>query len=205
MRIVYVHGLDSSANSVKGQLLESYCLQYYPEITVFRPDLNLSPNKVFQLLCDLVEQPQQTALIGSSLGGYFASLVSNVTGCPAIVLNPSTRPHISLQRFLDDKTVNANDEVGIYQTSGGWTITRSDLAWFDQHRLETIDYPSRLFVLIKLADELLDPQVAIEFYQAQGVAVTAQKGGDHRMTDFSEQLPMLMPKVLKMLEQSNTI
>jgi len=47
VNIVYTHGLDSDANSTKGLLLERYCKEHCPDITVLRPDLNKSPAQVF--------------------------------------------------------------------------------------------------------------------------------------------------------------
>lgn len=213
MKIIYVHGLDSSANSMKGLLLEEFCQKHHPEIEVIRPDLNDSPDLVFQRLIDVINalsstnKSQPVAVIGSSLGGYFASLVSNVTGCPAILLNPSTRPHISLQRFVDyesntlqNSSKSLQKQTVVYQTSGGWAITLEDLDWFSEHKLQKINYPQKVYAIIKAGDELLDPQVATDFYQSQGVVVNLQQGGDHRMTDFAQQLPLVIQQLKAFLQ-----
>lgn len=205
MKVIYIHGLDSTANSVKGVLLEKYCKTHNPDVEVIRPDLNEAPNKVFERLCELVREVQKAGdkvvVMGSSLGGYFASLVSNQTGCPAVLLNPSTRPHISLQRFVDDRVTDTiacddKDDTVIYRTTGGWAMTLRDLDWFSAHKLQQLDYPEKVFVVIKQGDELLDPKVATDFYQSQGVEMDLQPGGDHRMTDFEQQLPMIMQHLL---------
>ncbi|WP_296404079.1 YqiA/YcfP family alpha/beta fold hydrolase [Psychrobacter sp.] len=208
MRIIYVHGLDSTANSVKGMLLEKYCKTYHSDIEVIRPDLNQSPDKVYTKLCELVgfyndqhHLSSKSILVGSSLGGYFSSLVSNKTACHAVLLNPSTRPHISLQRFVNDSVINNfnrkdDSNIVVYRTTGGWDISLKDLEWFNHYRLEQIIYPNKIFAIIKQADELLDPTVATEFYQSQGVKVILQPGGDHRMTDFEQQIPMILKHIL---------
>lgn len=213
MNIIYIHGLDSNANSTKGALLESYCQKNNLDISVHRPDLNQPPEQVFNYLLDLVTELSKgakTVLIGSSLGGYFSTLVSNHTGCSALLLNPSTQPHITLQRFssesnesngskLDDTATDnelAKQQV-LYRTSGGWAITTADLQWFEAHQLSTVNYPNKVSVLIKENDELLNPELSKTFYQKQGVTVTLQAGGDHRFSDFSEQLPL----VISMLRQ----
>lgn len=77
-------------------------------------------------------QPHLSLLIprwlsGSSLGGYFASLVSNETGCPAVLLNPSAKPHVSLQRFVNDTVIDSiacddNNDTVIYHATGGWGL-----------------------------------------------------------------------------------
>lgn len=202
MKIIYVHGLDSTANSVKGQLLEQYCVRHHPETEVIRPDLNLPPDQVFSLLTHKVSEGENVLIIGSSLGGYFSSLVSNATGCPALLLNPSTQPHISLQRFLADQAQDIAKDSVVYTTTGGWQVTPAHLDWFAEHRLSEVKYPSRMFALIKAGDELLDPQIAADFYRAQGAEVVVQEGGDHRMTDFESQLPMIMKKAKALIDLS---
>ena len=86
MNLIYIHGLDSDANSTKGMLLEKYCQRHHPDINVLCPDLNKSPQDVFDKLISLVEEwgsDSKVMFVGSSLGGYFSTLVSNHTGCAA--------------------------------------------------------------------------------------------------------------------------
>ena len=208
MNIIYIHGLDSDANSTKGVLLEKYCQQYHPDISVYRPDLNSAPEQVFEQLVKLVTQlnrDAETVLIGSSLGGYFSTLVSNHTGCAALLLNPSTQPHITLQRFASESSSTAsgesktlNNEI-LHTTAGGWHITHADLQWFAAHPLESINYPDKMAVFIKEGDELLNPEMSKQFYEEQGAMVTVQAGGDHRFSDFGEQLPVVIDTLKQLL------
>ncbi|MFZ2553343.1 YqiA/YcfP family alpha/beta fold hydrolase, partial [Psychrobacter urativorans] len=134
---------------------------------------------------------------------YFATLVSNETGCPALLINPSTLPHITLQRFEADKsadtlkTDNDKDKV-LHTTDGGWSITKADLQWFAHHQLLSVDNPSQVTVLLKKGDELLDANLSAAFYKHQGATVIMQAGGDHRFSDFKEHLPEVF-EILKQL------
>lgn len=204
MNIIYIHGLDSDANSTKGILLASYCQQHHADINVYRPDLNSAPEQVFEQLVKLVTElnrEDKTVLVGSSLGGYFSTLVSNYTGCPALLLNPSTQPHVTLQRFAHELLLNRDEGQGedelpknqiLHTATGGWDITSADLQWFADHQLVSINYPHKIAVLLKEGDELLNAELSKDFYQAQGATVTVQAGGDHRFTDFGEQLPIVI-------------
>lgn len=209
MNIIYIHGLDSDANSTKGVLLEKYCQQYHPDINVLRPDLNKTPDEVFNQILLLIKslnnntenrhiEYSNTVLVGSSLGGYFSTLVSNHIGCAALLLNPSIQPHVTLQRFSKDLTLNSgikNDDLRrdvVHSTAGGWHITHSDLQWFAAHPLGSINYPNKMAVFIKEGDELLNPYLSRDFYRGLDARVTLQEGGDHRFSDFREQLPMVM-------------
>lgn len=215
MNIIYIHGLDSGANSTKGILLENYCQQYHSDINVVRPDLNKTPDQVFRQILSLIEslnnnddaqlKTSNTVLVGSSLGGYFSTLVSNHIDCPALLLNPSTQPHVTLQRFADESILARNDrnEVStnkvLYTTAGGWNITYSDLQWFAEHQLAAVNYPNKIAVLIKEGDELLDPNLSAKFYQQHGAKVILQAEGDHRFSDFGEQLPMVIDMLRQLL------
>tara|TARA_R110000787_G_scaffold79198_11_gene173181 strand:- start:22184 stop:22816 length:633 start_codon:yes stop_codon:yes gene_type:complete len=201
VNLIYIHGLDSDANSTKGILLESYCQKNHSDIKVYRPDLNQSPEQVFSYLTDLVtelKKDNKTVLIGSSLGGYFSTLVSNHTGCPALLLNPSTQPHITLQRFYNTSISNRDSSDGLpnnkvlHTTAGGWNITPSDLQWFADHQLLAVNYPDKVALLLKKGDELLNSELSKAFYRSQGASVTVQAGGDHRFSDFDKQLPMVI-------------
>lgn len=206
MNLIYIHGLDSDANSTKGMLLEKYCQHHHPDINVLRPDLNKSPQDVFDQLISLVEEwgsDSKVVFVGSSLGGYFSTLVSNHTGCAALLLNPSTQPHVTLQRFAHDLLLNNDSNEGqgedelpknqiLYTTAGGWDITSADLQWFADHQLSEVHYPKKIAVFIKEGDELLNPELSKAFYQQQGSTVILQAGGDHRFSDFGEQLPMVI-------------
>ena len=218
MNVIYIHGLDSDANSTKGRLLEDYCRQYHSDINILRPDLNKTPDKVFSQILSLIDsldnktikdselKSSNTVLVGSSLGGYFSTLISNHTGCPALLLNPSTQPHITLQRFADNLALKDDVKEEIlssqifHSTAGGWDITGTDLQWFAAHQLSTINYPDKVSVLIKQGDELLNPELSKHFYKEQGVTVTVQAGGDHRFSDFAEQLPIVIDLLQKLIQ-----
>ncbi len=198
MNIIYVHGLDSSSQSNKALALVDYVNKHEPSMTVHHPDLNMPPPQVREKLLALVNELNPVVLVGSSLGGFFSTFISNATGTPAFLLNPSTEPHETLTRFFEGKPEKSPETVGMV-TDGGWALKRKDLTWFAQHELTCVQYPKRLAVLLKTGDELLNFQTAETFYREQGVTdIIVQNGGDHRISDFEKQLPHLISWVKKM-------
>lgn len=192
MKIIYVHGLDSDSNSIKGQQLKQYCQRHYPQINILQPDLNIPPKEVISKLNALIDE--ETVLVGSSLGGFFSTFIGANTGCRVVLLNPSIEPDKSLQRFAQNEHTNA-DSI-LYVTKGGWQIRQSDLDWFAAHRLSSLDFTQhdfakKIWVIIKSKDELLNPKKSAQFYQSRGAHVEIQEGGDHRMSDFEQQLPLI--------------
>lgn len=188
MRLIYLHGLDSSPNANKAIATQNHAKTL--GIDCICPDLNVPPSEVLAKVTALLDE--NCVLIGSSLGGYFANLLSDLTGTPAILLNPSIRPDVSFERFLQnfDKTT-LQDDTPIYLTTGGWQIVYQDLAWFENHRL-SVKYPNKIKVLLKAGDELLDAQASHAFYTEKGAGVLLQDGGDHRISDYESLVPMIL-------------
>ncbi|UNU72573.1 hypothetical protein LU293_05480 [Moraxella nasovis] len=202
MRLIYLHGLDSDHNALKAKMVDDFCQTHYPQITVIRPNLNLPPDDVVTLLKTLIGDGRNTVLMGSSLGGYFANLMSDKVGVPCVLLNPSIRPDLSFQRFLIDEFGDQilPDEAVIYTTTGGWDIKYGDLAWFTKNRLRVL-HSNGVKVLLKMGDELLDAKASLQFYKDKGAAVIAQDGGDHRMSDFAKNVAMAVGLAVEMGKQ----
>ena len=111
---------------------------------------------------------------------------------------------MTLQRFANELLLESVedkilDNHILHTTAGGWNITPADLQWFANHQLLSIDYPHKIAVLLKKGDELLNAELSKDFYQSHGATVTVQTGGDHRFTDFSEQLPMVISTLQRLL------
>lgn len=148
---------------------------------------------VLSQILNLIKAYPDAVLIGSSLGGYFATLASDMTGVPAVLLNPSIRPDVSFQRFLKDNFdgQKLSDETIIYSTTGGWDIKFGDLAWFEKHRLQA-KHGDKLKVFLALGDELLDAYATQKFYGNKGADVFAVQGGDHRISDYDTHVGMVL-------------
>ena len=198
MHIIYLHGLDSNPDATKAVITSDAAKIH--NIQTHRPNLNCPPEQALAKILQLIQNYPNSVLIGSSLGGYFASLVSDITGRPAILLNPSIRPDLSFQRFLADnfhlKTLNP-DSV-IYTTVYGWQILYQDLSWFKKHPIQ-VNYPNKIKVLLKMADELLPNEKTAQFFLAKGAEVFCQEGGDHRFSDYDVQVDTVVNLVKQLL------
>lgn len=196
MQIIYVHGLHSSANATKGNILRDYCAEYYPEISVQSPDLNQKPEQVMQILRDLIAQDKQTVLVGSSLGGFFSTLLHDECGVKVVLLNPSVKPYQTFLRFFPENAHELPDDFSAQdEKATTWLMTMGDLRWFEQHKPKTIRNPNHVLVLLEKGDELLDYREAEHYYQNCHLDIA--EGGDHRMTDFAEKLPKVFEFALK--------
>ena len=191
MTIIYLHGLDADPNANKAVITANHAKAL--GIDSLRPDLNCPPDDVVAKILALLQDNPNAVLVGSSLGGYFATLLSDMTGTPAVLLNPSIRPDLSFTRFLTDNFngQTLTDDTVIYTTTGGWHIRYGDLAWFEKHRLTTKN-PHKIKVLLKMGDELLDAHATKAFFESCGADIVAQDGGDHRVSDYGEQVRLVL-------------
>ncbi|ANB92296.1 hypothetical protein MOVS_10315 [Moraxella ovis] len=194
MTIIYLHGLDADPNANKAIITANHAKAL--GIDTLRPDLNCPPDEVVAKLLNLIKENPNAVLVGSSLGGYFATLLSDMTGMPAVLSNPSIRPDLSFTRFLTDNFdgQTLTDDTIIYTTTGGWQIRYGDLAWLEKHRL-TAKNAHKIKVLLKMGDELLDAHATQAFFESCGADVVAQDRGDRRMSDYDEQVRLVLELV----------
>lgn len=91
--ILYVHGFGSSGNSNKAQILR----KSFPGVHVEAPDLPLEPNAVISKLKKIITgQNRPILIIGSSLGGFYATYIASRFDLRNILINPSVEPWLTL-------------------------------------------------------------------------------------------------------------
>jgi predicted esterase YcpF (UPF0227 family) len=95
--IFYFHGFASSGNSWKiGELKKHLANE-----TIIAPTLPVNPQEVVKLFEHVVtEQKKPDLLIGSSLGGFYAYYAATRFNIPAVLINPSITPWITLQGYI---------------------------------------------------------------------------------------------------------
>ena len=93
MQIIYLHGFQSSPMSKKGQQLQQYCTTV-EHADVHLPDLNKPPKHVLRDISKFIESLplDHVALVGSSLGGFYATYFVAKYACPAVLINPAMQP-----------------------------------------------------------------------------------------------------------------
>jgi len=191
MQLIYIHGFNSDAQSVKGRMLQDWCAVHRPEIRVQRPDLNQPPEQVMALLADLIAQDPQTAVVGSSLGGFFATACVAQHGVRAVLVNPSVRPFESFMRYF--QPFDPTDLVG-HVTEGGWAVQREHLEQLRGLFEPVPKHPANILVLLKEGDEVLDYRVAAAHYAQDGAQcpMIIEPNGDHFMHDMADKIPLML-------------
>jgi predicted esterase YcpF (UPF0227 family) len=178
--LIYLHGFNSSPNSVKASQMREFLVRHYPEITLVMPQIALTPAAAWQQLTAITEQyqDQHIGFVGSSLGGFFSTLLSNQYGGKAVLVNPAVQPHLIGDVIVGQHT---HPETGEVYDVGPVQI--AELAALDWEKLsQASDY----WVLLQQGDETLDYRLALNAYE--GARITLEPAGDHGFVGFDRYL-----------------
>ena len=173
MRIIYIHGFNSYIGSTTAAKLRALNLMDifeigYPSDEMFEDNLNSLRAQYAQL------PPDDTILVGSSLGGFYISQLADLPRIKAIVMiNPVVYPETDLAQFLGQ---NKN-----FCTHEKYKFT--DGALHSYHEFKDMRQTSvTRYLLLAMGDTLLNPLNAREYYD--GYAELHLMDGGHRLEDF---------------------
>lgn len=175
--ILFVHGFGSCGWGTKSLLLR----RHFGVAGLLAPDLPPHPWRAIEHLHDLIRRYPVRALVGSSLGGLYATAINTGWHVPAVLINPVVHPHRLLaahagwqRRWCDERPFLVDD--GYIDALRG----------LDRERLTTDE---AYLVLLQRGDEVLDYRDAAAFYRDKDVIELA--GGSHRFDDLQSQLPRI--------------
>ncbi|WP_407313139.1 YqiA/YcfP family alpha/beta fold hydrolase [Pseudomonas sp. nanlin1] len=179
--ILYIHGLNSSPASLKAsQLVQAMArLGLAEQLRV--PALHHHPRQALAQLEAAIAELGTPLLVGSSLGGYYATHLAERHGLKALLINPVVNPHRLFDGFLGPQTNHYSGET--------WQLTLDHVEALAALEVPAPKDPQRYQVWLQTADETLDYRQAERFYRA--CALRIQAGGDHGFQGFTERLPAL--------------
>jgi uncharacterized protein len=183
--VLYLHGFRSSPKSAKAQYMDAWIRAYRPDVQWWCPQLPPSPKETMAMLYEqLARWPvDRMAVVGSSLGGFYATVVAEQTGCRAALLNPAINPARDLAGHIGDLTSFHDPDDHFYFRA----------EYVTQLRVMTprmITRPERYFAIVAKGDEVLDWHEMTARYP--GATVRLLEGGDHALSDFGDHMPPLL-------------
>lgn len=189
LALMYVHGFQSSAQSHKASLTGEYLARHHSDIAYSVPNLSDYPEQAFRQLCEVIESRQgggyRLGLLGSSLGGFYATALAAKYGLSAVLINPAVAPHRLIADYLGD---NTNPYTG-----QRYTLGEADLQCLKALQLSEAALAQalgagqlRLRVLLETGDETLDYRQAERYYAAADCRI--RKGGSHTYEAYESEL-----------------
>jgi predicted esterase YcpF (UPF0227 family) len=179
--LLYLHGFRSSPQSMKARQVATRVQAQHPGVVWWCPQLPPSPQGAMDLVMQgIADWPRDAmAVVGSSLGGFYATRVAENTGCPAVLLNPAVDPARDLAGFIGEQSSWQNpDERFFFEPS-----------FIDElHALQAgpLKAPQNYLALIAKGDEVLDWREMTGRYA--GAHLKLLEGGDHALSDFDAHL-----------------
>jgi predicted esterase YcpF (UPF0227 family) len=178
--LLYLHGFRSSPQSFKARRMAQR-MAGHPGVVWWCPQLPPSPREAMALVMEgIASWPRdRMAVVGSSLGGFYATHVAEATGCRAVLLNPAVDPARDLGKYIGDQTAWHDPSERFHFAA----------EFVDELRaLECgpVRDPGRYFAVIAKGDEVLDWREMTGRYP--GVRLKLLEGGDHGLTDFDDHI-----------------
>ncbi len=175
--ILYLHGFRSSPASRKATMLRERMRALGRQAEYCCPALPPSPRAAVDLGLQLMANlsPSSIALIGSSLGGYYATWLAERLGCRAVLLNPAITPAHDLEAHLGRQPVYFTDEEIDFRAEY--------LAELRQIDTPAITRPERYFLVAATGDTLIDYRAMTRKYK--GARQRVIEGSNHELSDFA--------------------
>jgi predicted esterase YcpF (UPF0227 family) len=181
-RIIYLHGFRSSPQSFKARMIGARLRELGLADRFVCPQLPVSPAAALALVEQTIAPGADDVLVGSSLGGFYATCLVERGNCRAVLLNPAVHPARDLRSYVGPQTTYYGHEPFVFEA-----------AYIDELAAMApagIADPGRYFLVAAKGDELLDWREMIAAYP--GVRTRLIEGGDHGLSDFADHLPAVL-------------
>lgn len=178
--LIYIHGFLSSPLSFKAQQTHQWLTANHPQIGYYCPQLTPYPQASQRALEDLVESllPESVYLMGSSLGGFWATWLAEKYNLRALLINPAVRPQDFMPKYLEV-------DLKSYHTDDSYRLSAHHI-----DEIKAVDVPVTRFdnywLLVQTGDETLDYRQAVQKYS--NCKQTVEQGGDHSFQGFERYL-----------------
>lgn len=195
--LIYIHGFLSSPLSHKAQQTQTWLAAEHPHIQYYCPQLTPYPIQTRQQLEHLIESllPEPVYLMGSSLGGFWATCLAEKYNLRALLINPAVRPHEFMPAYLEV-------DLESYHPQDNNLKAHYRLSAHHVDEIKAADVPVKrhdnYWLLVQTGDETLDYRLAVQKYA--GCKQTVVQGGDHGFQGFENYLD----EGLKFLQSSST-
>lgn len=179
--LLYLHGFRSSPQSAKARQVAARVHGRHPGVHWWCPQLPPSPREAMAMVFKgIAHWPRdQMAVVGSSLGGFYATYIAEQCGCRAVLLNPAVDPARDLARHIGEQTTWQNPKDRFFFRAGYVDELRALHAG-------TITRAQRYFAVIAKGDEVLDWREMTGRYP--GARIKLLEGGDHALSDFDQHI-----------------
>lgn len=187
--ILYLHGFRSSPDSFKARLMADAMAARGLTDAWACPQLPASPREAIDLALGMArdrladaDSPRELTVIGSSLGGFYATWIAEQLGCKAVLLNPAVHAARDLATQVG--------EHHMYHSGAPFVFLPEYVDELAAIHAPRITQPDRYFLVAATGDEVLDWREMRDRYA--GCRQRIVQGSDHGLSDFADWMPEVL-------------
>jgi predicted esterase YcpF (UPF0227 family) len=187
--ILYLHGFRSSPTSMKARMMADAMAERGLAAEWACPQLPASPREAIDLAMGIArrqlegaDNPRALTVIGSSLGGFYATWLAEQLGCKAVLLNPAVEAARDLATQVGEHHMYHSDAPFVFLPE-----YVDELAAIHAPR---ITQPDRYFLVAATGDEVLDWREMRDRYADCRQRIV--QGSDHGLSDFAQWMPEVL-------------
>lgn len=180
-QVIYLHGFNSSPQAYKAECLRQ-ALKNRQDIQFDAPNLYDKTEQALLLLADRIANSDHSIyLVGSSLGGYFATYFSERFSLKTSLINPAMQPY-TFENLIGEHIHEPSNKK--------FEVTAEDLSRLKQFDVEKISQPQNFLLLLQTGDQTLDYRQALtKFNDSQHIV---EQGGSHQFDDFERMVDPIL-------------
>ncbi len=208
--LLYLHGFRSSPQSSKAQYLAQLLEARYPKIIWCCPQLPPSPKSAGELILNLTQDwpVHSSAVVGSSLGGFYANWIAKEKGIKSVLINPACHPARDLKNHIGEQTVWQSAQESFYFRPEyidellSMSDRQKDLSAAPKQakgerplKHHSLNQLSPQLLMACTGDEVLDWQEMVSFFSGADHYIV--QGSDHAMSDFHNHASYALDFLMK--------
>jgi uncharacterized protein len=182
--LLYIHGFNSSPASFKANELKKALTRLGRGAEFLCPALPHQPREAMALLGAILAQQDLRSLtiVGSSLGGFYGTYLTEKFGVRTVLVNPAIFPHEGLRAYL-------GQQKNLY-TGETYILTDQHLQEMRALFVPNLKHLDRYLLITATGDEVLDYREGVARYA--GAEQIIIQGSDHGMSDFAQYLDKIL-------------
>lgn len=181
--VLYLHGFLSSPQSMKARQTLDHCERLGLSQQIAVPQMSKGPAETIKALRAIIEDKRdyQLGLIGSSLGGYYATYLSEYYGLKAALVNPAVRPFELWESHIGEHRNYYSNELHV--------VGQQDIDELKELDICPLKQPENFLLLVQTGDETLDYLQAVEKFSNSERII--RENGNHSYENFHQELPAI--------------
>lgn len=183
--LLYLHGFRSSPQSTKARRMASIMSERFDQVHWWCPALPPSPHAAAELILQGTQDwpVASSAVMGSSLGGFYATFLAAKRGLRAVLINPAVFPARDLAKHIGEQTSWHDPDERFY-------FAPEFVNELQALEVGALAHPERVLALIAKGDEVLDWREMQARYPSSRQVLL--EGGDHALSDFEQHVPTVL-------------